>query len=302
VAVTIGGFSLLGLDEEETRLLVHRESSFAVAIPGHPRAIEPTSERPQYDVIIKLEDVPLELGYRIDRNPLGMQPSTVAATMGAPYANGRAASPPKLSPVTTLLAKGAAAAVSALYTLRGSDDRAMEHLAVTTCAGEDALWTLFQTARFRTGDVTSIEWANFRTALMASQSWITSERPNTQLWPASTFAQPSVKMTFTDEAWHEAQQKAADIGEKLPDEQTEELLKLLLTFANSDDPPWLPIGRATLEIAALRISSTQHERAAKVLLRNLGDVKTTHDFRAWCWQCVWVIGNCGYVAPPEPPN
>jgi len=45
VPVTFGGFSIARpLDEEETRVVGHRESGFALSIPRHPRAAESTPE------------------------------------------------------------------------------------------------------------------------------------------------------------------------------------------------------------------------------------------------------------------
>jgi hypothetical protein len=174
--------------------------------------------------------------------------------------------------------------------VRGGGERALEHLMVTTAMGNDTLWSLYQTTRFRTDEVMPIEWVNFRTALAYYQSWIETRAPDVHPWPASEFAEPSAKLTLKPRALVEARAKAQELG-ALSDESSRNLGELLVGFASHDDPPALPIGRATLELTGLRIAGTGLDRAATVLLRNLGEVKTTHDYRAWCWQCIWAIDN-----------
>jgi hypothetical protein len=61
VARTVGGFELLGTDDDETRMLVHHGSGYAVAIPGHPRASAAHLGAPAADIVIALADKPVEL-------------------------------------------------------------------------------------------------------------------------------------------------------------------------------------------------------------------------------------------------
>jgi hypothetical protein len=291
VPETFGEFVLFGNDQEQTRILLHNESHFAVSIPGKARGAASTSVRPSYGVLVRCQELPIEIGFRMDRAPhsgTASNPAALVASLATAYAADRATDSPRIAPVKRL-PRGAAASVAALYTVRGGDDRAMEHLMVTTAAA-DTQWSLYQTTRFRTGEVSPIEWANFRTALMYYQSWIETEAPDVHPWPASEFAEASAKLTLTPPAFAEAQAKAKELG-PLTADATRNLGELLVGFASHDDPPALPIGRATLEITGLRIAGTGLDRAAKVLLRNLDEVKTTYDYRAWCWQCIWAIGN-----------
>ncbi len=287
---------LLGADEQETRLLVHQASNFAVSIPGHPRASVPTSESPKYDVLVKLTDVPLELGFRAERDPGQMPPDARVTTHALAYASQRTGGAPSVAPVNALLARGAQAAATTMYT---PEDGTMEHLVVTTaCTDDGTVWCLYQTARFCPGELSPVEWANLRTAIMSGQSWVTSDRPKTSVWPRSELVEPSARMLFTPRACQEAEAKARDMG-PLTNDETHVLAQRLLAFPNSDDPPGLPIGRTTLEHAKLQIASCAPEQASKVLLRNLEQVKTAHDFRAWCWQCIWAIGNRAHRSPDQ---
>jgi hypothetical protein len=130
---------------------------------------------------------------------------------------------------------------------------------------------------------------------MTGQSWVVTQRPTSELYASSTFAEPSAKLMFTAAAWQEGQAKAGELG-AVDATPVDALTKMFLSFANSDDPPSLTIRRATVELAHLQIASVAPNRASQVLLRNLGDVQSTHDFRAWCWQCVWALGNAAEAA------
>ncbi len=293
---SVGGFELLGDDEQETRILIHEQSGFAVSIPGHPRARPPTTDSPTYDVLVALTDVPLELGFRAERDPGEMPPDARVTTHALGYASERTGGAPSVAPVTALLARGAQAAATTIYT---AGDGIMEHLVVTTaCAADGTVWCLYQTARFRAGELSPVEWANLRTAIMSSQSWLTGDPPKTSVWPRSELVEPSARMLFTPLACREAEAKARDMG-PLTNDETQVLAQRLLAFPNTDDPPGLPIGRTTLELAKLQIASCAPEQASKVLLRNLEQVKTAHDFRAWCWQCIWAIGNRADRSPHQ---
>lgn len=296
MTASLGEFVLLGDDEQETRLLVHQQSNFAVSIPGHPRACEPTSALPAYDVVIKLTDVPLELGFRAERDPGEMAPGARVTTHALAYASQRTGGAPSVAPVKALLARGAEAAATTMYT---PVDGTMEHLVVTTARSEDGtVWCMYQTARFSPGELSPVEWANLRTAIMSGQSWVTTDRPRTSVWPRSEIVEPSARMRFTPRACQEAEAKARDMG-PLTNDETHVLAQRLLAFPNSDDPPGFPIGRTTIEHAKLQIASCAPEQASKVLLRNLEQVKTAHDFRAWCWQCIWAIGNRADRTPDQ---
>src|SRR5450432_98118 len=98
VARTIGGFELLGTDDDETRMLVHRASGYAVAMPGHPRASAAHLDSPASDIVITLTDKPVELAYRLDTMPASLEPEALAVSLALAYGSARIAATPGLQP------------------------------------------------------------------------------------------------------------------------------------------------------------------------------------------------------------
>lgn len=282
----LGGFELFGNDSDETRVLSHRDAGFSIAIPGHPTARPSDRTSPKYDVIVQLADAPVELGFRLDTElAQNMVPDALVSAYALAYGTNRAARPPSTTMVRgALLAPGAIAAARATYSLREGDGRDMEYLTVATRNDR----TLYLTARFRTGDVTPMEWGNLRATLHAAQSW-TGSAPTT-IWPESAFLLPSVRLQFTDTATEEAHAKAREVG-KLDSDEVEALANKLIAFANRDEAPATPLPQILIDASCRDIAMAVPSRAAEVLLRNIGDAKTFHDFRGWAWQCFWAVGN-----------
>jgi hypothetical protein len=288
-------FELLGTSTDETRLLVHKGAGYSIPIPGHPVVATAPAGSPAYGAIVRMADVPIEHGFRLDDLPTSTEPAGLAQALATAYANARAETPPPVRAVPPKLrADGAAAAASALYVLRDAADRSMEHLVVTIKPrNAAAVWALYHTARYTIREVNPIRWAHVRTAIADKQHWdpAAPRRTTPALWPAtSAFAECSAALKLTESAWAEASAKAAAIG-PLADDETEALAKLILGMANNDDPPTLALHPYILELAMRQIAMQGPTRAAEAILRNLAEVKTTHDLRAWCWQCVWAIGN-----------
>lgn len=296
---SFGGFELLGAEADETRRLVHRESGYSIAVPGHPRAAASANERPKYDVLLTLADAPIELGFRLDRGTEQLDKQALAGALALTYATGRTANPNIAALRGPAVPSGPVAGARGTYALRDSDGRDMESLAVLVRDGAGGLWSLYQTIRFRTGDVTPVEWANFRTALCAEHTWDGSTPAGQPaIWPTSAFLEPSVRIKFVDTAWKEAEAKAAEMG-PLEDEETGLLAQRLFSLASNDATPSTAVPRPILELTSRDISMAAPPRAAETLLRNLDDVKTFHDYRGWCWQCAWAIGNRADRAPHQ---
>jgi hypothetical protein len=284
------GFVLLGDPTEETRLLVHRGCGYSTAIPGHPSLGAGAEPAPRYDAVITLGDLRIEHGVRLDSMPTGMEPQALATALATTYANARSDGPAKVSMLPPPL-RPVDAAVFAHYVVRDAPDH-MELLVVLVRPHATGLWALFHTIRHAFREVNPVQWFHLRAAVLASQHW-DPEAPRTaspSLFPSSAFAEASAKLAFTPDAWAEAQRKATDIG-PLSDVESTSLLELVLEFARSDDPPTLPVHEYVTQVFMRQLAGVGPTRAAEALMRNLDQVRTVHDLRAWCWQCVWAIGN-----------
>lgn len=296
MTVSTGGFELQGNDDDETRLLVHVQLGYAVAVPGRPRVVRSRVDLPAYDVVLQLQDAPVELGFRMDEVPTQIKVPALLTTSLITYAQMRASVPAgRLRPdvlEAPLLAPGAVGGMRVVYGLNGDDTAAMEFLAITAKTGRrDTMHLLHMTVRFRAGDFSPFSFSNLWPALLAHQSWEPGQLPSTQVWPpAPAFALPKAKLELADAAFDVARGKAALIGEMAP-KDVDQLADYLLEQTNRPLHPsaaWnrdqdLPVARAI----AGRIPSA----VADVLLRNLHEVQTAHDYRGWLWQNYWAVGN-----------
>lgn len=290
------GFELLGDTEDETRLLLHRGCGYSIPIPGHPVVSrEPPPESPRFDVVIQLSDLPVAVLFRLDVVPTGMQAEALATSLVQAYATGRAADTPRGGPVGgSLVTPGADGQASLIYSLPESGGKQqMEHVSVTAHAHPEGLWALYQSMRHSNQEVNPVKWAHLRNAMYRNAHWDPAQ-PRTSppaLWPpSSAFAELSGSLTLTEEAWAEAQAKATDIG-PLTDDQVVNSIRLFITFSNSDHPPTFELHSYLLDMTSHHVAAQNPSRAADAFLRNINQVKTMHDFRAWIWQCIWAIGN-----------
>lgn len=289
----IGDFELRGADGDETRLVVHPRLGYALAIPGEPRLVTPTAELPRYDAVLALAGSTVEVGLRMDEVQTAIAPAELAPALALAYATSRSADPSsaKLRVLDRkVLAPGANAGARVSYALRGDVPEAMEFLALTAKAAGPVVHALHMTVRYRRGETTPFEWASLRSALLSHQSWIPGVLPSATIWPASTFAAPSVKLVLSAAATAEAQAKAEAVGH-VPADEVERIADLLLELAAGDDAPSTPMHTFVHDIAARRVAACVSSRVADVLLRNIADTATVHDLRAWSWQCFWAIGN-----------
>lgn len=247
-----------------------------------------------YDVAIKLGDAPLELGFRMDEVPTDTTAARLLPALISSYASLRAESPNSLD-VDWLRGKAAAngghGAMRVNYQLRGDDPMAMEFLAIILKPMPKGFHALHLTIRYRRGEFTPFAWSNFRWALLFSQSWVPGRLASTALWPEQPlFLQPSVKFELTERASREAQLKAEQVG-NVSSSDSEQLARVLLEWTNKPAPPiWDCPEDVEIEVSREIVQSVP-SRVAEVLLRNLGEAKTLHDFRGWLWQCYWAVGN-----------
>ena len=283
-------FALLGSVGDETRLLVHRSAGYSIPIPGHPTITESTEPVPKLDLVVTMTDLDVELGVRLDTLPSGMEPAALAIALATAFGTTRAGTAP-----TVRAAKINAA--TAIYEIKGESDR-LEHLTVAVKERDGGLWALYLVVRYRIANVTPIQWANLRTAMFPNQHWdpAAPHASAPRLWPAaSTFAAPTPALALTDQAAREATAKAADLGVMSRDVVIG-LTDLLLDFSSQDQAPTEDMPQVILDMARRQLAARAPSQVTEVLTRNLDAVKTVFDFRAWCWQCIYAIGNRAELA------
>jgi hypothetical protein len=297
------GFVLLGSPDDETRLLIHRGCGFSLALPGHPALAPPAQTSPRYDTLVRLSDLPVEHGFRLDALPDGIEPRALALSVATTFASERADAPPSPEPLPSALrARGADIAVRTSYVVRGESPTTVELLVVTVRRHERGVWVLYHTVRHAVSELDPVQWANIRAAVLAHQHWEprTPRMETPSVWPKeSALAEPSVAMTLSAPAWSDARSKAADIG-RLEDQETERLVRLLVDIANGDLPPASEIPSFMHPMIARQIIECGPARAAETICRGLDSVRTAHDLRAWCWGNIWAIGNRARVRTDRP--
>ncbi len=287
-----GGFELRGNDDDETRLLVHGQAGYSLAVPGRPRIIKPALDMPRYDVVLALTDAPIEIGLRIDTltaAETALQPAELIRAFATAYVQSRAAAPDGVE-LTDMdgksIANGATEGMRATYPLRDTEG-GMEYVGVMLRGAQ----VLYVTARFTKGVTTPFAWANLRSVLQHHQSWVPGELASTSVWPdAPMLLKPSVKFELSESASREAQAKANEIAE-LSSEQVERIANLLITSASTDDPPTTPWHPFLNQMTSRQVAGAVPSRVAEILLRDLDAVTSMHDYRGWCWECYVGVGN-----------
>jgi hypothetical protein len=290
VSETFGEFELLGDPAAETRLLTH-PAGFRAGIPGHPVAHPGSELAPVSQIRLVMADEPVEVTYRMDRVTNQLEMEALAVALAGAYAQTRAIEMPHIRPSRNEeLCQNAEAGARAIYNLPG-DDTAMEWLSVLAqSVTQTEVDVLYQVVKFRRDDLNSIQFASLRTAMVGAQAWSDDPFTNLEVWPPSRFVVPSVALTFVDDAWAEAQTKASEIGE-VDQRDVDEVTKLLIGFATTDQHPRTDVPKFMLDIIAERIAQNLDTVVSVVLLRNLYDVAIFHDLRGWCWQSLWALGN-----------
>lgn len=197
-----------------------------------------------------------------------------------------------------LLAPGAICTLHTVYGLKGDDSSAMEFLAITAKAGRrDTTYLLHMTVRFRAGELSPFSFSNLWPALLVHQSWQPGQSPSTQVWPANpSFARPQAKLELTDAAFEVARGKAVLIGE-ISSKDVNQLADYLIAETNRKIAPSAPWHRDQDLPVARAIAGCIRFQFAEVLLRNLHEVETAHDYRGWLWQNYWAVGNRAGLRP-----
>lgn len=292
MTVSSGGFELQGNDGDETRLLMHPGRGYSIALPGRVQVAAAPMQGPRYDIVLKMTDAVVELGFRMDDVPTEILAQNLVPTSAATYAYNRARNPRSVAVKTLMgrtLPRGANRGVYTNYELDSTDDEAMEFLMVVgRNASPGIVHELYVTARFRKSEMTPFAWSNLRPALLNHHSWTPSEPPAMQIWPERClYAVPSVRFRLTPSALAEAEAKAHDVGH-VDEKNIETLADFLIESTNVQLPPADPYDVSEF---MTELASRVPPRLAQVLLRDISSVTTVHDFRGWLWECYCGVGN-----------
>ena len=290
-----GGFELRGTDDDETRILVHTQLGCSIAIPGHPHLVGVTGDGPSRDIVVKMSDAPIELGFRMDELPTKITPNNLAPALLTSYAQMRARDPATVASQVLsgkMLPAGAETGMCASYKVIGAIDDAMEFVAITLKpARNEIVHALHMTVRYRISETTPFAWSNLRSLLLHHQSWQPGRLARAPVWPAtSAFLKLSPLFELTDEAKAEARDKAENVGE-IDRATVNQLADLLLESTNQNSPPIDPWFDGLTHDIAIKIAMCVGTRVAELLLRDTPQIKSVHDFRGWLWECYWAVGN-----------
>jgi hypothetical protein len=288
---------LLGSAADETRLLVHPLHGFSMPIPGHPALATPaTPGPPAYHALVKMTDLPVELGVRIDALATSTDPQALAMSLTQAYAMSRAQEVRRVAPLRgRLLGHGFQGGANTIYVVRDAGPASqMEHVEVHTRQDGETTWAVYVTTRWVSSEVDVVRWAHLRTALGGQAYWDpASPRTNApRLWPASSvFAEPDARLQLLPAAQGDAEKMSAELG-PLGDDDANGLVDLLINTASGDDPPTGEVSEALIGAYCRRlVGRAPTTRAGETLLRNTPAIKTFHDLRAWCWQAIWALGH-----------
>jgi hypothetical protein len=286
--MTADGIQLSGHAGDETRLLSDRRCGYSLPIPGRPESAG-AGVAGAADLTVRLSDAPIELAFRLDELPGGTSGEPLAQALALAYATGRARTEPQVHlPRGRNRGAGIDGAAAALYPVLGDEPR-MEQVHVSVLSRDGGSWAMVRTLRFPNRAVKTIVWAHFQSAIAGADHWEPaaprSEAP--PLWPnTSTFAEPGVALRLLPELAEDTRRKAAALS-VIPAGEGAALVELLVAFGNNPDPPRFEIHRFVLDTAAQRLAAVvPFADVAAALVTNLYEVRTSHDFRAWVWQCL----------------
>ncbi|MGE0402545.1 MAG: hypothetical protein AB7T06_37935 [Kofleriaceae bacterium] len=280
-------FELQGNDGDETRILHDRISGYSVALAGRPSLAPMPEGDIKYDVVIKLGDIEVEHGFRIDDVPSPMSPQALAAAFATAYAKNRAQSTPQVNEIPeAYLPTGAVGGARAQYRVRGSDTN-VERVWVATKPSPTGVWALYHTTRADLEQVNPVRWSHVLSTMNGQQRWSDVAAPRAPIWPVSEIATASAKLDLTNAERDEAVAKARALGGH---GLGNDIITWLAHLAQTDDPPALVLEPGRVDAVRSQLA-VRAPRDAEVLGRTLDRCRTALDLRAWAWQCVWAIGN-----------
>jgi hypothetical protein len=283
-------FELLGEDGDSVRLLRAPEIGYSIALAGRPRIASKPTDGVAYDVVVALDDLGIEHGFRIDDMRAHHDPPELAKAIVTAYRNRRGKSESRVRLLPSAIATaGVVAGAQSMYGLKQAEQPTMEQLWVALHPSPSGLWALYHTTRFHNDEVNTIMWGHARSSFIDQHSWDPKRLDLPTIWPPSEFVLPSIRLELTESASRAAQAKAEALGE-LTRREHEQLMSVFREFAQQDYPPRLRVNDLLCDTVRSGIVAAGSPSITGVLLPGLYECKTRHDLHGWIWQCVWAIG------------
>lgn len=178
---------------------------FSVAIPGRPVLLAPTATGPRADALVKISDIPIELGFRFDTmNDVTVAPDLLVSTRVRAYAMNRTSEriSVALADANRAALWGATAGATALYSLAPGEAADTEEVTMLLRPQPDSPATLLAmviTKRFLRRSVAPTAWAIFNAGMMSSLRWA-SQPTDGRLWPESPWLEPGFPLRLTTDS------------------------------------------------------------------------------------------------------
>jgi len=182
-AANAPGFELTGDPNDDTRLLVHSELGYAIAIPGGPRQIAPIGGTHTRCAILEL-DAAVTVVVR-EECTYAMTPFEAhlhRELESAAKLRAQQGSALELVHAGRLQPPGANLSMYVSYRARGDADDAMELLSLTLKGEHPRYQAVYVNVRYRTSELDPLAWENLRTALLGHQTWEPGELPALPVW------------------------------------------------------------------------------------------------------------------------
>lgn len=264
-------------------------SGVSLTIPGSPVHLGSLRlGRLALDALVQVQQLPIAVGIRLDRQPAAMQPAALCLAMAQTFARGRSEQPVsiKLADAELLQRWGAAAAGSAIYRLAQSEPSGADSEEIVFLArpseGEHppVLWQLVLIKLFDGRAMDPIRWAMFNSALMGSLRWAPGARPQPipSLWPASTWLTAGLNLELPPMRQAQLPELSRLLLGSAGDLTL--LTQRLKMLACGNEPPHQPLDSENCRVLAqfLAVASPGAE-LSQYWSDRFAEVQTAHDLR-----------------------
>jgi hypothetical protein len=178
------------------------------------------------------------------------------------------------------------------YTMyeRDEDNRPwIEMLALTTKRSR----AMFLYVGYVKGRLELIPWLNLRAALLGRHTWQPDELDELQsIWPSGgAFSEPKLSLGYVGSG-DQSEAKAEELGD-MSNEEADTVNALLVREASSFVAPACAWSAPDTDRVTQAIRECASARATSIIVRDLSQAKTMHDFRRWCTLVKWAVDNKG---------
>jgi len=151
-----------------------------MTIPGRPWLSDGEVGPPKCDVMIRLRDLNVQIGARLDNLTSDVQgialsranAQPLAAMLAHAHATQRATEHSLIGLVLgDPIVAGVDACAFCSYAISDEQPPAMEYVSVSVYSHATGLWALYQMVRFSMKDLTETQWARLQSVLQDSQTW-----------------------------------------------------------------------------------------------------------------------------------